>query len=332
MPTDPVEGERLSPSRGRDVTQHYRRLLATLTSRAGWLGSRDPEGAAQEALKRSLQPEPARRERAPAFRSPEAKSRSPRLAGSIVSIEDGSAAIDLGSLDGIAKGTELRVFRDDRATQPIGRLIVTTVFRERARGRILDGQEIQVNHRARLPGATHLRALLDRVDALSRGGDSEASRALAEKAVAWAEAADVPPGERRKALERLAALEHQAGSLSAAERHYQSAVDSFAPSATASFGEKSVALNNLAVLRLLRGDYDGAEAPLRQAVSKSPATKTAYGPSLNNLGVLAELRGDRRKAEALYMEALRAFAGTPDSSELQRRVVETNLARLRNSR
>src|SRR5437899_10137517 len=55
MPTDPVEGERLSPSRGRDVTQHYRRLLATLTSRAGWLGSRDPEGAAQEALKRSLE-------------------------------------------------------------------------------------------------------------------------------------------------------------------------------------------------------------------------------------------------------------------------------------
>src|SRR5689334_20790246 len=33
----------------------HRRLLATLASRAARLGSRDPESAAQEALKRSLQ-------------------------------------------------------------------------------------------------------------------------------------------------------------------------------------------------------------------------------------------------------------------------------------
>jgi DNA-directed RNA polymerase specialized sigma24 family protein len=35
--------------------ESYRRLLARLASRASWLGSRDPEGAAQEALKRSLE-------------------------------------------------------------------------------------------------------------------------------------------------------------------------------------------------------------------------------------------------------------------------------------
>jgi RNA polymerase sigma factor (sigma-70 family) len=33
----------------------YRRLLTALAARARWLGSRDPEAAAQEALKRSLQ-------------------------------------------------------------------------------------------------------------------------------------------------------------------------------------------------------------------------------------------------------------------------------------
>jgi RNA polymerase sigma factor (sigma-70 family) len=38
-----------------DAASTYRRLLATLASRARWLGSRDPEGAAQEALKRSLE-------------------------------------------------------------------------------------------------------------------------------------------------------------------------------------------------------------------------------------------------------------------------------------
>ena len=38
-----------------DAAGNYRRLLATLASRARWLGSRDPEGSAQEALKRSLE-------------------------------------------------------------------------------------------------------------------------------------------------------------------------------------------------------------------------------------------------------------------------------------
>lgn len=52
---DPVERGRFSISRTRDVTRDYRRLLARLASRARWLGSRDPEGAAQEALKRSLE-------------------------------------------------------------------------------------------------------------------------------------------------------------------------------------------------------------------------------------------------------------------------------------
>jgi Flp pilus assembly protein TadD len=80
---------------------------------------------------------------------------------------------------------------------------------------------------------------------------------------------------------------------------------------------------------MLRGDYDGAEAALSHAVSTSPRTDTAYGRSVNNLGVLAELRGDRRKAEALYADAQRAFA---DSPARERRVVETNLTRIRGAR
>ncbi len=52
---DPAQGKPFAVSQTRDVPSDYRRLLATLTSRARWLGSRDPEGAAQEALKRSLE-------------------------------------------------------------------------------------------------------------------------------------------------------------------------------------------------------------------------------------------------------------------------------------
>ncbi len=43
----------MSPA--RDAAIEYRRLLAMLASRARWLGSRDPEGAAQESLRRSLE-------------------------------------------------------------------------------------------------------------------------------------------------------------------------------------------------------------------------------------------------------------------------------------
>jgi Flp pilus assembly protein TadD len=282
-------------------------------------------------LATDLQPEPPGSSGSQIFRSPEPDSRAPRPAGSIVSIEDGLATIDLGSVDGLAKGSEVRVFGGERSAQPIGRLVVTTVFRERARAQV-GGQAIRVNNQVRVAGAAFLGALLEHADALSGRGDSGAARTMAEKAVQWAETAKLPPSERRKALERLAALEYQAGLFQAAEKHYQSAVDSLNAAPSLSFREGSVALNNLAVLRLLRGDYDGAQVLLEQVVSGSPKPDSVYGQSMNNLGVLAELRGDQRKAKALYADALLAFAGMPDSSGQERRSVETNLARLRSSR
>ena len=56
-----MEGESSGPDRGgsrsvlmRDIRHDYRRLHSVLVSRARWLGSRDSESAAQEALARSL--------------------------------------------------------------------------------------------------------------------------------------------------------------------------------------------------------------------------------------------------------------------------------------
>jgi tetratricopeptide (TPR) repeat protein len=278
-----------------------------------------------------LQLQSNRREDAPVFRGQESHSRPPRPSGSIVSIEEQLATVDLGALDGIAKGSELLVFLEERSTQPIGRLRVTTVFRERARGMISGGQGIQVNHRVRVSDETHLDALLQQVEALSRGGRSDAARAMAVKAVGWAETASVSPAKRVKALELLASLEYQAGDLGAAEQRYQSAADTW-KSAPPGSHQLSVALNNLAVLRLLRGDYEGAEAPLHQAVARSSQTPGVYARAVNNLAVVAEVRGDRQKAETLYTDALRAFAGVQDSPEQDRRAVEANLSRLRNVR
>ena len=221
-------------------------------------------------------------------------------------VEDGLAAIDLGSLDGLGKDSQLEVFRGEKS---VGHLAVTAVFRDRARARILDGARILVKDQVRAPAAVYLDALLQQVEALS-GRDPVAARATAEKAGAFAETAKVPPVE----LERLAGLEYQLGLLQAAEKHYQSAEP------LASFG----ALNNLAVLRILHGDYNGAEAPLNRVVSTAPKTDTEYARSVNNLGVLAELHGDRQNAEQLYTEALALSAGSPD-----RRALEANLARIR---
>jgi RNA polymerase sigma factor (sigma-70 family) len=39
----------------RDAANEYRRLVVTLATKARWLGSRDPESAAQETLTRSLE-------------------------------------------------------------------------------------------------------------------------------------------------------------------------------------------------------------------------------------------------------------------------------------
>ncbi len=50
----PLAGQRLPKPPARDAANEYRRLVATLAAKARWLGSRDPEGAAQETLARSV--------------------------------------------------------------------------------------------------------------------------------------------------------------------------------------------------------------------------------------------------------------------------------------
>ena len=243
-------------------------------------------------LASDLQFEPDRNGGPQVFRGSD-DSRAPQPTGSLVSIDDGLAAIDLGSVDGLAKGSEVQVFRDARSTDPIGSLEVTTVFRERARVRILSGKQVRIHDQVRAPAPAYLDALLHQVDALAGRGDSKAARAMAEKAAEWVKANHIPPDETRDA--------------------------------------SPIALNGMAVLLLLKGDYQNAEAPLQQALANSSKTDTIYLHSLNNLGVLAELRGDRRKAEELYTEAQRASAAVREPSAQDRQAVESNLARLRGS-
>lgn len=86
----------------------------------------DPAGNAGQPilLARQLRPAPGGTR---LFRGSELDSRPPQSRGSILSIDERLPIVDLGSLDGLVKGHELRVFRDG---QPVGRIMVTTIFRE----------------------------------------------------------------------------------------------------------------------------------------------------------------------------------------------------------
>jgi len=222
-------------------------------------------------LTRDLQP--ARSHGRPIFRGAEKASRAPKSEGAIVSMEGGIATVNLGSLDGLAKGTELSVIRDKQ----VGRILVTTVFRDRARGKIVDGAGIQPNDSVRVPSSAHLSAILQQVDALAANGDLKAARDIARNALAGG-----TPGETRPLLERLAALDYQAGAIDAARERYEVVVNNFDQPPAAPASEQAMTLASYGTLCLLAGDAQRADDLLRKALVKAadPALRSQI---LNNL-------------------------------------------------
>jgi len=141
-----------------------------------------------------------------------------------VSVDEGEVAIDLGSLDGVVKGSELRVLSGDVDPTVVGRLTIVTVFRERSRGRMASAGSPRVGDRAEVEPRVQMAALLEQVAALMAAGDTVAARALAERAVSISKTPGIPLSARRQALARLGTLDHRAGALDDAERHLRGAV------------------------------------------------------------------------------------------------------------
>jgi len=196
---------------------------------------------------------------APVFRGGEPDSRAPQAAGVIVSIEDGNANINLGSLDGLAKGSELEVFR---GSDSVGRLQVTTVFRDRARASLMVVKRLRPKDEVRVGGAEHLNALLEQVDAAFNRGDPETAIKLAEEAVRWGEAAAVPPGSMAVSWNQLAVLQMLRGEYNGAESRLLRAASAASKTGPV-YGEIQ---NNLGVLAELRGDRDKAAASYYNAL------------------------------------------------------------------
>jgi hypothetical protein len=196
---------------------------------------------------------------APVFRDGGAENHLPRSSGEIVVMEDGRANINLGSLDGLAKGSELRVYR---GADPIGRLQVTTVFRDRARASVMEGKRLRPKDEVHVGGEDHLNALLQQVDAAFNRGDPDAAMKLAEDAVRWGESVAVPPGAMAASWNQLAVLHMLRGEYGGAESLLYRAA-SAASQTDPVYGHVK---NNLGVLAELRGDRDKAAANYSDAL------------------------------------------------------------------
>ena len=116
---------------------------------------------------------------AAAFRGAEPTSRESRATGSIRSIAGGVATIDLGSVDGLTKDAELDVIRDGQA---IGRVKLTTIFRDHSRGEVEGRPSILVNDHVRVPSSARLHAILDEIAAVLARGDTEKATSIAQQA------------------------------------------------------------------------------------------------------------------------------------------------------
>jgi Flp pilus assembly protein TadD len=247
--------------------------------------------------------------------------RAPRQIGSILSIEDGLATIDLGSIDGLAKGSELAVFRNDTLKDPVGSLRISTVFREQARGEARE-QGLKAQYAVRVNDRAHLEALLQQANDFQARGDLGGARRVAANATSWVKTAKVPLSDQANALRVLAGLDYQAGDASAAETHYRAALEGLSADPHASPEDLSAVKNDLAALAMLRGDYDSGQ----KLLDGLPSNQNLGADCLNNLGVLAEARGDRQRAESSYRRALETLS---QSSSTARKVVEANLARVK---
>jgi hypothetical protein len=241
----------------------------------------------------------------PVFRGDDTAGRAPKSEGTVVSIEDGVATVNLGSVDGIAKG------------QQIGGIAITTIFRDRARGNILEGAAIHVNDVVRVPTSTHLQAILEQVNALTAGGNLTAGRDLARQSIAAGS-----PGETRPLLERLAAIEYESGAPDAARERYEVAVNNFDQIPAAGPTERAATLASYGALALTRGDAQLAGNLLQKALplASDPALRAEI---LNNLGTIAAGSLDQSKAADYYHKAL-----AQRSSAADRAIIEANLGRL----
>jgi tetratricopeptide (TPR) repeat protein len=277
------------------------------------------------------------------FRTEAVPVRLPKDTGTVVSVRDGVADVDIGALDGLKQDMDLRILRGQRR---VGLITTTAVFRERARGRVGSG-DVRSGDRVEVDPAVTASAILGQATARRAAGDIIGARELAARAVSLADAASLPPDIRRRCLTELGKLTHEQGNLAEAARLFQQGLDTFdaAPPASPAellaersellaerselLAERSELLNELGAVQIERRDFAGAERTLQSA--QAVAVGRTRMRVANNLGALAALRGDRAAANGLYRSAASLAGDSPDLAA-DRQAIEKNLAALQAAR
>jgi len=173
-----------------------------------------------------------------------------------VSVENGEVAIDLGSLDGLEKGSDVQIVR---AGQSAGmRLTIATVFRERSRGLVTPPNGARVGDRVEVPSSLQLNAVLEQALSRLAARDTDAARTAARQAVAVS--ANASDSASADAMNELAAVLINS-------RDYADAETLLRRAETAATGVTAVRVaNNLAALAMLRGDVAAADSMYRAAL------------------------------------------------------------------
>lgn len=116
-----------------------------------------------------------------AYRGGDTESRESHATGSVEAIAGGVATIDLGSVDGLSKDAEVDVLRDG---EDIGRIKLSTIFRDHSRGTIAQPSSLHVNDQVRVPPTARMRAILDQIDAALARGEEAKALSIAQQASA----------------------------------------------------------------------------------------------------------------------------------------------------
>jgi tetratricopeptide (TPR) repeat protein len=200
---------------------------------------------------------------AQAFRTEAVAGRLPKDTGTVVSVNDGVADIDIGALDGLKQDMNLGILRGQRR---VGSITTTAVFRERARGR--RSGDVRSGDRVEIDPAVTVSVILGQAMARRAAGDLNGARELAANAVSRADAASLPPEVRTRSLTELGEILNQLGAAQIERRDFAGAERTLqsAQSVAAGLTRMRVA-NNLGALAALRGDRTAADDWYRRAAA-----------------------------------------------------------------
>ncbi len=259
------------------------------------------------------------------FRSPHTVSRPPRTEGRVSLASQGAdVVVPLGSLDGITQGSKLQIVRGS-SREPVGRLTITTVFREQSRGRVDPHATVRQGDVALVPSQVLVAALHQQMVALAAAGDIAGARQAATRALPLADQPGVAVEDKRGVLALAGAIDRRAGQSADAVGHLRAAVDLLSTTPAVPAAVRAAVLNEFGAALLDVRRPAEAERVLAEAQQMSSGSTTSRIE--NNRGAAAAQRGDRPAAERWYRAALNGMAGASASSE-ERRAIEKNLSDL----